>query len=64
MLCFSKEALSSPLTTLPSQALQTEAVKLFKVQKSTFLLYVEKNSFFDKIFQPCAASFNVILDYK
>uniref|UniRef100_A0A3Q2DE99 Pleckstrin homology domain containing, family H (with MyTH4 domain) member 2 n=1 Tax=Cyprinodon variegatus TaxID=28743 RepID=A0A3Q2DE99_CYPVA len=29
-LCFSKEALSSPLTTLPSQALQTEAVKLFK----------------------------------
>ncbi|CAJ1066905.1 pleckstrin homology domain-containing family H member 2 [Xyrichtys novacula] len=30
MLCFSKEALSSPLTTLPSLALQTEAVKLFK----------------------------------
>lgn len=30
-MCFSKEALSSPLTTLPSQALQTEAVKLFKV---------------------------------
>uniref|UniRef100_A0A8C6UW39 Pleckstrin homology domain containing, family H (with MyTH4 domain) member 2 n=1 Tax=Neogobius melanostomus TaxID=47308 RepID=A0A8C6UW39_9GOBI len=29
-LCFSKEALTSPLTTLPSQALQTEAVKLFK----------------------------------
>uniref|UniRef100_A0A3P8UK39 Pleckstrin homology, MyTH4 and FERM domain containing H2 n=1 Tax=Cynoglossus semilaevis TaxID=244447 RepID=A0A3P8UK39_CYNSE len=29
-LCFSKEALWSPLTTLPSQALQTEAVKLFK----------------------------------
>uniref|UniRef100_A0A8C5DWV9 Pleckstrin homology domain containing, family H (with MyTH4 domain) member 2 n=1 Tax=Gouania willdenowi TaxID=441366 RepID=A0A8C5DWV9_GOUWI len=29
-LCFTKEALSSPLTTLPSQALQTEAVKLFK----------------------------------
>ncbi|XP_057703666.1 pleckstrin homology domain-containing family H member 2 isoform X2 [Corythoichthys intestinalis] len=29
-LCFSKEGLSSPLTTLPSQALQTEAVKLFK----------------------------------
>ncbi|KAK5605191.1 hypothetical protein CRENBAI_021359 [Crenichthys baileyi] len=29
-LCFSKEALFSPLTTLPSQALQTEAVKLFK----------------------------------
>lgn len=32
MLCFSKEALTSPLTTLPSQALQTEAVKLFKVR--------------------------------
>ncbi|KAM9803961.1 pleckstrin homology domain-containing family H member 2 [Neosynchiropus ocellatus] len=31
VLCFSKEALSSPLTTLPSQALQTEAVKLFKI---------------------------------
>ncbi|XP_034040743.1 pleckstrin homology domain-containing family H member 2 [Thalassophryne amazonica] len=30
MLCFSKEPLLSPLTTLPSQALQTEAVKLFK----------------------------------
>uniref|UniRef100_A0A7N6AM95 Pleckstrin homology domain containing, family H (with MyTH4 domain) member 2 n=1 Tax=Anabas testudineus TaxID=64144 RepID=A0A7N6AM95_ANATE len=30
MLCLSKEALSSPLTTLPSQALQTEAIKLFK----------------------------------
>lgn len=32
MLCFSKEGLSSPLTTLPSQALQTEAIKLFKVR--------------------------------
>ncbi|CAL8241952.1 unnamed protein product [Gadus morhua 'NCC'] len=30
VLCFSKDALVSPLTTLPSQALQTEAVKLFK----------------------------------
>ncbi|KAF7710663.1 pleckstrin homology domain-containing family H member 2 [Silurus meridionalis] len=30
MLCFSKEALTTPLTTLPSQALQTEAIKLFK----------------------------------
>ncbi|XP_076141882.1 pleckstrin homology domain-containing family H member 2 [Alosa pseudoharengus] len=30
VLCFSKEALCSPLTTLPSKALQTEAVKLFK----------------------------------
>ncbi|XP_027006068.2 pleckstrin homology domain-containing family H member 2 [Tachysurus fulvidraco] len=30
MLCFSKEALSTSLTTLPSQALQTEAIKLFK----------------------------------
>ncbi|XP_048858663.1 pleckstrin homology domain-containing family H member 2 isoform X2 [Brienomyrus brachyistius] len=30
MLCFSKEGLCSPLTTLPSQALQTEAIKLFK----------------------------------
>lgn len=31
-MCFNKEALTSPLTTLPSQALQTEAVKLFKVR--------------------------------
>uniref|UniRef100_A0A8C7RVA4 Pleckstrin homology, MyTH4 and FERM domain containing H2 n=1 Tax=Oncorhynchus mykiss TaxID=8022 RepID=A0A8C7RVA4_ONCMY len=30
MLCFSKEGLVSALTTLPSQALQTEAIKLFK----------------------------------
>ncbi|XP_066534880.1 pleckstrin homology domain-containing family H member 2 [Hoplias malabaricus] len=30
LLCFSKEALTSPLSTLPSQALQTEAIKLFK----------------------------------
>ncbi|XP_059374013.1 pleckstrin homology domain-containing family H member 2-like [Carassius carassius] len=30
-LCFTKEGLSSPLTTLPSQALQTEAIKLFKI---------------------------------
>uniref|UniRef100_A0AAR2LSD8 Pleckstrin homology domain containing, family H (with MyTH4 domain) member 2 n=1 Tax=Pygocentrus nattereri TaxID=42514 RepID=A0AAR2LSD8_PYGNA len=30
MLCFSKEGLTSPITTLPSQALQTEAIKLFK----------------------------------
>lgn len=36
-MCFSKEALSSPLTTLPSQALQTEAVKLFKVTMCTRL---------------------------
>ncbi|XP_062851074.1 pleckstrin homology domain-containing family H member 2 [Trichomycterus rosablanca] len=31
MLCFSKEALTTSLTTLPSQALQTEAIKLFKM---------------------------------
>ncbi|XP_029449186.1 pleckstrin homology domain-containing family H member 2 isoform X2 [Rhinatrema bivittatum] len=29
-LCHSKEGLTSPLTTLPSEALQTEAIKLFK----------------------------------
>ncbi|XP_078452200.1 pleckstrin homology domain-containing family H member 1-like [Lampetra planeri] len=29
-LCFSKEGIARPLTTLPSQALHTEAVKLFK----------------------------------
>lgn len=40
MLCFSKEALSTPLTTLPSQALQTEAIKLFKVVTLLVVLYV------------------------
>lgn len=30
-LSFCKEGLRSPLTTLPSEALQTEALKLFKV---------------------------------
>ncbi|XP_036449275.1 LOW QUALITY PROTEIN: pleckstrin homology domain-containing family H member 1 [Colossoma macropomum] len=30
VLCFSKDGLRSPLTTLPSEALQTEALKLFK----------------------------------
>ncbi|XP_006839469.1 PREDICTED: pleckstrin homology domain-containing family H member 2 [Chrysochloris asiatica] len=29
-LCHSKEGIMSPLTTLPSEALQTEAIKLFK----------------------------------
>ncbi|XP_041107363.1 pleckstrin homology domain-containing family H member 2 [Polyodon spathula] len=29
-LCYSKEGITSPLTTLPSEALQTEAIKLFK----------------------------------
>ena len=32
MLCHSKEGILSPLTTLPSEALQTEAIKLFKVR--------------------------------
>ncbi|KAL2098921.1 hypothetical protein ACEWY4_005401 [Coilia grayii] len=30
VLCYSKDGLRSPLTTLPSEALQTEALKLFK----------------------------------
>ncbi|XP_048083398.1 pleckstrin homology domain-containing family H member 1 isoform X1 [Alosa alosa] len=30
VLCFSRDGLRSPLTTLPSEALQTEALKLFK----------------------------------
>lgn len=34
-LSFCKEGLRSPLTTLPSEALQTEALKLFKVSLST-----------------------------
>lgn len=35
MLCYSKDGLHMPLTTLPSEALQTEALKLFKVFKET-----------------------------
>lgn len=34
-LSFCKEGLRSPLTTLPSEALQTEALKLFKVSFGT-----------------------------
>lgn len=34
-LSFCKEGLHSPLTTLPSEALQTEALKLFKVSVPT-----------------------------
>lgn len=33
MLCYSKDGLYTSLTTLPSEALQTEAVKLFKVRR-------------------------------
>lgn len=32
MLCYSKDGLYASLTTLPSEALQTEALKLFKVK--------------------------------
>lgn len=35
MLCYSKDGLHASLTTLPSEALQTEALKLFKVFKGT-----------------------------
>lgn len=35
MLCYSKDGLHTSLTTLPSEALQTEALKLFKVFKGT-----------------------------
>uniref|UniRef100_A0A8C9L1H7 Pleckstrin homology, MyTH4 and FERM domain containing H1 n=1 Tax=Pavo cristatus TaxID=9049 RepID=A0A8C9L1H7_PAVCR len=35
MLCYSKDGLHMSLTTLPSEALQTEALKLFKVLKGT-----------------------------
>lgn len=32
MLCYTTDGLYTSLTTLPSEALQTEAVKLFKVK--------------------------------
>lgn len=35
MLCYSKDGLHTSLTTLPSEALQTEALKLFKVFEGT-----------------------------
>lgn len=41
-LCHSKEGLISPLTTLPSEALQTEAIKLFKVRFYMKLYIVKK----------------------
>lgn len=46
-LSFCKEGLRSPLTTLPSEALQTEALKLFKVSLSSsqpFLIFLSSLS--------------------
>lgn len=46
-LSFCKEGLRSPLTTLPSEALQTEALKLFKVGLSSsqpFLIFLSSLS--------------------
>ena len=42
-LCHSKEGIISPLTTLPSEALQTEAIKLFKVKLYVALSIKKKN---------------------
>lgn len=39
MLCYSKDGLHTSLTTLPSEALQTEALKLFKVFKGTLNIF-------------------------
>ncbi|XP_041122744.1 pleckstrin homology domain-containing family H member 1 [Polyodon spathula] len=44
MLCYSKDGLLSPLTTLPSQALQTEALKLFKSCQLFINVLVESSS--------------------
>lgn len=70
-LCFSKEALWSPLTTLPSQALQTEAVKLFKVHihtpvaslshTYTFIHLIVSLSLFI-VYQTCQLFINVAID--
>lgn len=38
MLCYSKDGLHTSLTTLPSEALQTEALKLFKVLRGHCML--------------------------
>ena len=45
-LSFCKEGLRSPLTTLPSEALQTEALKLFKVRLLIFLSSLSLSSSF------------------
>lgn len=59
-LSFCKEGLRSPLTTLPSEALQTEALKLFKVGLST------SNPFFClflSLFFPIPLTFNFCLPF-
>lgn len=70
MLCFSKEALSTPLTTLPSQALQTEAIKLFKVitlQYSSvcfvlYRLFLTRYTHTIFVLQTCQLFINVVID--
>lgn len=64
MLVFSKEALLSPLTTLPSQALQTEAVKLFKVHSQTACYQANTvvPSSFVLCSQTCQLFINVAID--
>ncbi|MGH0187310.1 UNVERIFIED_CONTAM: hypothetical protein FKN15_024686 [Acipenser sinensis] len=44
ILCYSKDGLLAPLTTLPSQALQTEALKLFKSCQLFINVLVESSS--------------------
>ncbi|XP_034498175.1 pleckstrin homology domain-containing family H member 1 isoform X3 [Ailuropoda melanoleuca] len=44
MLCYSKDGLYTSLTTLPSEALQTEAVKLFKAALQVCLAHPELQS--------------------
>lgn len=45
MLCYSQEGLCASLTTLPSEALQTEALKLFKVMwEWSLVIWVPKLS--------------------
>ncbi|XP_053553811.1 pleckstrin homology domain-containing family H member 1 [Bombina bombina] len=44
MLCYSKDGLHSSLTTLPSEALQTEALKLFKLCQLFINVPIEASS--------------------
>lgn len=60
VLIYSKDCISAPLTTLSSEALQTEAVKLFKVH--SFFHFFAIIIFFKFIFQSCQLFMSAALD--
>lgn len=65
LLLHSKESITSPLTSLSSEALQNEAVKLFKVKSKTkVIIYYEVHSLmvFVYFLQSCQLFMSVPLD--